>query len=54
MTTPDCPHRSTSPVDDRAVCDTCGEVLARDEARRRRQLEHVAEVRRSLRKDGDR
>lgn len=57
--TPVCPHERTSPVDGGHVCEDCGTVLERPALRgvtggqsvlpRRRQLELVREVRRSLR-----
>jgi hypothetical protein len=65
VTTPVCRHEHTTQVDAGHVCDTCGEVLERPVLRgvtggqstptRRRQLELVREVRRSLHPvDGDR
>jgi predicted nucleic acid-binding Zn ribbon protein len=49
MSTPACPHTDTSEVDDRQVCDECGEFLSRDEVRRRSHLEQVAAIRQQLR-----
>ena len=65
MTAPDCSHEVTSPVAAGHVCESCGEVLERPALRgvdgsgrvlpKRRQLEFVRQVRRSLRpEDGDR
>lgn len=48
MSAPTCSHEAITEVDARQVCDRCGEVLSRDEALRRRRLERVREVRRSL------
>ena len=50
-----CPHEDLADRAHGAVCRACGEALDRDQLRRRRQIEHVAEVRRQLHaKDGDR